>query len=149
MFSLSKLRALFKKDLEKMFAYFVFVNLNIYSRIGFPKKFQSCNLRDENMGFFQARLKLQSTLPGWMFVVINQTISVRLPNILKRRHILHWILLFLVFFELNNNIFFNVKDIKSRLIPLAIQPFHTFTFSPTSKRHAEISVQLFWLRFFI
>ena len=54
-----------------MFVYFVFVNLNIYSRIGFPKKFQSCNLRDENMGFFQPRLKLQSTLPGWMFVVIT------------------------------------------------------------------------------
>ena len=54
-------------------------------------------------------------------------------------------LLYHVFFELNKDIFYNVNDIQTRLIPLVIP----LSFSSNSKRWVEISVQLFRLKFFI
>ena len=67
--------------------------------------------------------------------------ELKLSNNLKRRHIA----LNLVVSCLDNNMFFNAKDIQTRLIPFAIP----WSFSPTSKRWTKILAQLFRLRFFI
>ena len=121
---------------------------NVYFCIGFPKKFQSYNLRDEYMGFFQPGLKLQSTLPDCCcdYKKQSQPWKSLSPSwnfqITSKEDILHWILLFHVFFELNNNIFLMSKTFKPGLaIP--------WSFCLTSKRSAEISAKLFGLTFFV
>ena len=78
---------------------------NVYIYLGFSKKLQNCNLQDECLGLFTG-LKLQFTLAGWLFVMITwhklspswnfQTTS--------KEDIFNWMLLFHVYFELNNNI---------------------------------------------